>query len=231
MTGKSGRMEELPNADLAPCFYQLNEKELNLINKKKTQIIYERGESLFKQGAFAHHVLYVIEGLVKVYLQPGGKRNMNLSLAKQGDFLGFSSVFGNEFYTCSASALRESRVCMIDKHALKQVLMTNSAFALQITSRNYKFENQLLEIIKNLSYKQMQGKLASALCYLSLGELEFENVFESLTRQELADFAGITQESVVKFLKEFEREGLVKLSGKNIQIVDLPRLQMISKNG
>lgn len=231
MTGKSGRMEELPNADLAPCFYQLNEKELNLINKKKTQIIYQKGESLFKQGAFAHHVLYVIEGLVKVYLQPGGKRNMNLSLAKQGDFLGFSSVFGNEFYTCSASALRESRVCMIDKHALKQVLMTNSAFALQITSRNYKFENQLLEIIKNLSYKQMQGKLASALCYLSLGELEFENVFESLTRQELADFAGITQESVVKFLKEFEREGLVKLSGKNIQIVDLPRLQMISKNG
>ncbi|MFP4288529.1 MAG: Crp/Fnr family transcriptional regulator [Bacteroidales bacterium] len=224
-------MEELPNADLAPCFYQLNEKELNLINKKKTQIIYQKGESLFKQGAFAHHVLYVIEGLVKVYLQPGGKRNMNLSLAKQGDFLGFSSVFGNEFYTCSASALRESRVCMIDKHALKQVLMTNSAFALQITSRNYKFENQLLEIIKNLSYKQMQGKLASALCYLSLGELEFENVFESLTRQELADFAGITQESVVKFLKEFEREGLVKLSGKNIQIVDLPRLQMISKNG
>ncbi|MFW6352391.1 MAG: Crp/Fnr family transcriptional regulator, partial [Bacteroidota bacterium] len=148
-------MEELPNADLAPCFYQLNEKELNLINKKKTQIIYQKGESLFKQGAFAHHVLYVIEGLVKVYLQPGGKRNMNLSLAKQGDFLGFSSVFGNEFYTCSASALRESRVCMIDKHALKQVLMTNSAFALQITSRNYKFENQLLEIIKNLSYKQM----------------------------------------------------------------------------
>jgi len=118
MTGKSGRMEELQNEDLAPCFYQLNEKELNLINKKKTQIIYERGESLCKQGAFAHHVLYVIEGLVKVYMQTGGKRNINLSIAKQGDFLGFSSVFGNEFYTCSASSLRESRVCMIDKHAL-----------------------------------------------------------------------------------------------------------------
>ncbi len=231
MTGKSGRKAVLQNVDLAPCFHQLNEKELELINKKKTQIIYEKGEVLFKQGAFAHHVLYVIQGLVKVYLQPGGKRNINLGLAKQGDFLGFSSVFGNEMYTCSSTAMRESRICMIDKHALKQVLMTNSAFAMQITSRNYKFENQLLEVIKNLSYKQMQGKLASALCYLSTGELEFENVFESLTRQELADFAGITQESVVKFLKEFEREGLVKLAGKNIQILDLAKLQMISKTG
>lgn len=231
MTAENIQRLYLKNSELSPCFHHLNDKELDLINKKKTQLIYEKGENLFKQGAFAPHVLYILEGLVKVYIHTGGKRHMSLSIAKQGDFLGFSTIFGSETYNCSALALRESRICMIDKHALKQVLMTNSLFAMQITSRNYRFESQLLEIIKNLSYKQMQGKLASALCYLSSNDFEFEHIFESLTRQDIADFAGITLESAVRFLKEFERDGILKLEGKNIKIKERERLQFLSKNG
>lgn len=221
----------LQNTVLSECFHLLSEKELEIINSKKTQLVYERGETLFKQGAFAPYVLYIIEGLVKVYLQTGGKRQINVNIAKTGDFLAYSSVFGNEHYNFSAMAIKESRICMIDKEALKTVLLQNPAFAMQITSRNQRVENQLLEIIKNLSYKQMRGKLASALCYLSSAEFSYEKIFESLTRQDIADFAGITQESAVKFLKEFEREKLLKLEGKDIVINDRTRLQLISKTG
>jgi CRP/FNR family transcriptional regulator len=77
----------------------------------------------------------------------------------------------------------------------------------------------------------MRGKLASALCYLSSQEFLYEKIFESLTRPDIADFAGITQESAVKFLKEFEREKLLKLEGKDIVIKDRTKLQLISKTG
>ncbi len=221
----------LQNAVLSECFHLLNEKELELINTKKTQLLYEKGETLFKQGAFAPYILYIIEGLVKVFLQTGPKRHINVNLAKTGDFLAYSSVFGNEYYNFSAMALKDSRICMIDKEALKQVLLQNPAFAMQLTSRNQRIENQLLEIIKNLSYKQMRGKLASALCYLSSPEFLYEKIFENLTRQDIADFAGITQESAVKFLKEFERESLIQLIGKDIIISEREKLQIISKTG
>lgn len=221
----------LPTSELSGCFLHLTEEEMALINKKKTQLLYEKGENLFKQGAFAPFVLYVLEGLVKVYIQTGARRQINVNIARAGDFLAFSSVFGNETYNYSAMALKDSRICMIDKVALKEVLMRNSAFAMQITSRNYRVENQLLEIIKNLSYKQMRGKLATALCYLSSEEFLSENIFETLTRQDIADFAGITQESAVKFLKELEREDLLKLEGKNISITNREKLKMISKTG
>lgn len=210
---------------------QLIAENLNIGDGQKAKITYLRGEQIFKQGAFAPYVIYIVSGLVKVYLQTGYKKQINITLAKAGDFLAFASVFGENVYTYSAQALRVSEICMIEKESLKAALLNNPEFALQITSRNYRIESLLLETIKNLSYKQMRGKLASSLLYLSQEEFAGENVFEYLTRQDLADFASVSTESAIKFLKEFEKEGIVNLNGKNIQLIDLAKLEQISKNG
>ena len=77
----------------------------------------------------------------------------------------------------------------------------------------------------------MRGKLATAILYLSGEEFTDENLFQYLTRQDIADFASVTLESAIKFLKEFEKEGLVKLDGKNITVLKENELRMISKNG
>jgi len=221
----------LETAVLSECFLYLSAAELELLNRKKTQLLYQKGETLFKQGAFAPYILYIIDGLVKVYIETGAEKQIIVNLARTGEFLAFSSVFGNENYSYSATALRSTKVCMIDKDAIRQVLMLNPKFAMQITTRNMVIENRLIEIIKNLSYKQMRGKLASALCYLSSDDFIYEGIFGSLTRQDIADLAGITLESAVKFLKEFERDGILTLEGKDIQIRDKSRLEWLSKTG
>lgn len=210
---------------------QLLAENLNIGDVHKTKITYLRGEQIFKQGAFAPYIIYVVSGLVKVYLQTGYEKQINIAFAQAGDFLAFASVFGESVHTYSAQALKESEICMIEKESLKSALLSNPEFALQITSRNYRIESLLLETIKNLSYKQMRGKLASSLLYLSREEFAGENVFDYLTRQDLADFASISTESAIKFLKEFEKEGIVNLNGKDIQIVDVVKLEQISKNG
>ncbi|MCF6185837.1 MAG: Crp/Fnr family transcriptional regulator [Bacteroidales bacterium] len=137
------------------------------LSEHKTQITYLKGENIFKQGAFAPYVIYVVKGLIKVYLQTGYDKQINISLAKTGDFLAFSSIFGENIHTYSTQALKDSVICMIEKESLKQILIDNPEFALEITSKNYKNEGHLFEIIKNISYKQMRGKLASGVLYLS----------------------------------------------------------------
>lgn len=199
------------------------------ITENKTRISYLKGETIFKQGAFAPYVLFVVRGLIKVYLQTGFEKQINLSLAKTGEFLAFSSIFGENIHTYSAQALKDSLICMIEKESLKKILLNNPDFALEVTSKNYLNERHLLEIIKNISYKQMRGKLASSLLYLSHEDFLKENIFQFLTRQEIADFASISTESAIKFLKEFEKEKLVKLKGKNIEIIDRKKLETISK--
>ncbi|HET55354.1 MAG TPA: Crp/Fnr family transcriptional regulator [Ignavibacteria bacterium] len=212
------------------CFQFLIPDDLEFINSKKKQVTYLKGEQIFKQGAFAPYVLYVVEGLVKIFLQSGSIRQLNITLAKQGEFMAFTSVFDNDVYNYSAMALKDTTICMIDKSALRQLLLKNPDFALRITSRNCKNENRYLEIIKNISFKQMRGKLASTLLYLSDASPE-ENIYEYLTRQDIADFASITVESAVKFIKEFEKEGLLKLNGKEIEILERRKLMEIELRG
>ncbi len=213
------------------CFQNLSSEDLSYLNEKKTQIKYLKGETIFKQGAFAPHVLFVNQGLVKVYLQTGANKQINIRLAKQGDFMAFSSVFGENTYYYSSVTLTDSTICMIEKEAIKNLLLKNPDFAMQITSKNYKNEYRYLEIIKNISYKQMRGKLASALLYLSSDDFKEENIFQQLTRQDIADFASITIESAVKFLKEFEKEKIIELDGKDIKILKSEEIESISKNG
>ena len=202
-----------------------------IIHVNKKRLTYQHGENLFKQGAFAPYVMYIIDGLVKVYLQTGPDKQINIRLARAGDYLAFSTVFEQSVYSYSTVALKNSTVCMIDKKSLSEVLLTNPEFAMRITSRNANHQLQLLEIIKNISYKQMRGKLASALIYLSTDAFLQEEVFQYLTRHDIADFAAISTESAIKFLKEFEKEGIIALDGKNITIVDAKKLTILSEHG
>lgn len=213
------------------CFQYLYPDELEFINSKKTQISYLKGENIFKQGAFAPYVLYVVDGLVRVFVQVGSNRQLNIRLSKQGDFMAFSSIFGDNVYNYSAVAIRDSTICMIDKSALMQLLIKNADFAMRITTKNCQNEGRYLDIIQNISYKQMRGKLASALLYLSANDFLEEGVFQYLTRQDIADFASITIESTVKFIKEFEKERIIELNGKDIKIINKDKLVEIGRRG
>ena len=216
----------------ASCFSVLSNTQLNIIQDKKAQVSYLKGENIIKHNAPATHVIYVISGLVRVYLQSEGQsKQANLRLAKSGDFMAFSSVFGKSTYPYSAIAMTDTLVCMVDKEALKEVLMDNPDFGMLITTRNYQLEQRYLDIISNLSFNQMRGKLASALLYLSSDEFEKEDVFLNFTRQDIADFASITVESAIKFIKEFEKEKIIQIINKNIEIISTEKLQLLSKKG
>lgn len=213
------------------CFHLISREEFESLHRKQTELTYERGEHIFKQDAFAPHVLFIQTGLVKVYLQTGARKHLNLWIARSGDFLAFSTIFGKDTYPYSAVALKDSELMMIEKESLKSLLRSNPEFALRITSKNYGTEQHLLNIVTNLSYKQMRGKLASSLLYLSEDPLQKEEVFSCLSRQDIADFASISVENVVRFLKEFEQDGIVELEGKNIVIADREKLSLVSNNG
>jgi CRP/FNR family transcriptional regulator len=66
----------------------------------------------------------------------------------------------------------------------------------------------------------MNGRMAETLLYLETFRPEFPEIFQILSRKELADFAGISTESAVKLLKNFEKDGLIELKDKDIIILN-----------
>jgi CRP/FNR family transcriptional regulator len=80
-------------------------------------------------------------------------------------------------------------------------------------------------------YKQMNGRMADTLLYIDSLKNEKPEIFQLLSRKDLADFAGISTESAVKLLKTFEKDGLIKLKEKDIQIINQNELLEISRKG
>lgn len=215
----------------APCFQMLTEDEARLVKASKTQVLFRKGENLTKQGAFASYVLFILTGYAKLYVEGNGKYNHNLRIIKPGEFVGLSSVFGKNTFNYSCVALSDTQVFVIEKDALAGISQQNGQFAYNLIRRYCEQNSVLFDAIRNLVYRQMNGRIADALLYLNPENFDGEDISALLTRKEIAEFAGLTTESTVKILKAFEKEGLIKLDDKRIELLDQARLNDISKNG
>jgi CRP/FNR family transcriptional regulator len=209
----------------------LTPEEVILVSASKTQVLFRKGDSLTKQGAFASYVLFVITGLAKQYLENETTSNYNLRIIKSGEFIGLSAVFSKNTFNYTSVAITDCQVFLIEKEAILKVVKQNGLFAFNIIKRYCEQNADLFSTIQNLHYKQMNGRLADALLYLDNLKSENSEIFQLLSRKDIAEFAGISTESTVKLLKAFERDGLIKLNEKNINIVNHDTLMEISKRG
>jgi CRP-like cAMP-binding protein len=215
----------------APCFQMLSAEEVELVSASKTQVGFRKGDHLTKQGAFASYVLFVINGLARQYLEGDQSRNYNLRIIRPGEFVGLSAVFTKNTFNYSSVALTDCQVFLVEKDAVAQLTKNNGRFGFNIIKRYCEQNNDLFGTIRNLLYKQMNGRMADTLLYLDGLKSEYSDIFQLLTRKDIADFAGITTESAVKLLKSYEKDGLIRLHEKDVSIVDPYKLLEISRKG
>ena len=213
------------------CFKKLIPSELEFINQNKTQILYRKGENICKQGAFASYVLYISDGLVRLYLESPNNKNINLKILKTSEFIGLSSIYGDNIYNYSTVALKDSFVCLIEKDSFRKLLTDNGHFASEIIKWYCENEKQLFNKIQSLGNKQMHGRLADTLLYLNDDSFAHLNLFSTLSRKDIAEFAGLSTESTVRLLTELKNDNIIDISGKEIKILNQNLLKDISKRG
>jgi CRP/FNR family transcriptional regulator len=213
------------------CFQKLIPSELEFINHNKTQIKYLKGENICKQSAFASYVQYIADGLVKIYIEDQRNKNINVRISRSSEFIGLSAIFGDNIYNYSAIALKDSTICLIEKDSFKKLLIDNGMFASEIIRWHCEKEKQLFEKIKSLGNKQMHGRLASTLLYLCGDDFREDDLFASLTRKDIADFACISTEGTVRLLTELKNDKIIDIQGKRIEILNKETLKQISIRG
>ncbi len=215
----------------APCFQMLSADEAALVKASKTQVLFRKNDLLTKQGAFASYVLFMIRGLATQYLEGDGTKNHNLRIIRPGEFVGLSTVFTKNTFSYSSVALTDCQVYLIEKDAIANVVKQNGQFGYSIIKRYCEQNTNLFDSMRTLLYKQMNGRMADALLYLDGLKEETPDIFQLLSRKDLADFAGISMESGVKLLKTFEKEGLIALHEKDIELLKHGALAEISRRG
>jgi CRP/FNR family transcriptional regulator len=213
------------------CFIQnVGKEEEEYYNIQKTHINYKKGETIIKEGSRVSNILYILDGLVKVYIE-GPNKNIIIKLLKSGDFIGLTSLYGDDTYYFSVAALSETKVCSIDQEAIKDLISQSCDFSREIASWYCHNYNIMLTKCLNLGLKQLNGKLANVLLYLNREEFKSIDIFSFITRKDLAELSGMAIESVARILSEFNDEKIILLKGKKIDILNLELLENISKNG
>lgn len=215
----------------APCFKMLSPEEVEVVRASKTQVLFRKDDNLTKQGAFASYILFVIDGYAKQYLEGDGTKNFNLRIIRPGEFVGLSAVFSENTFNYSSVALTDCHVFLVEKEAIGKVVKQNGMFGFNIIKRYCEQNTNLMNTVRNLMYKQMNGRMADTLLYIDSLKIEKEEIFQLLSRKDLADFAGISTESAVKLLKMFEKDGLIELRDKDLKILKYDALLEISKRG
>ncbi|MBW8333000.1 MAG: Crp/Fnr family transcriptional regulator [Prolixibacteraceae bacterium] len=215
----------------APCFQTLTNDEVELVRASKTQVLFRKGDNLTKQGTFASYVLFVMKGLARQYIEGDNAKIFNLRIIKPGEFVGLSSVFARNTFNYSSVALTDCQVFLVEKEAIAQIIRQNGTFGLGIIRRYCEQNSNLFDTLRTVMYKQMNGRIADTLLYIDSLKAENPEIFQLLSRKDVADFAGISTESAVKLLKSFEKDGLIELNEKDISILNHGNLTEISRRG
>jgi CRP/FNR family transcriptional regulator, polysaccharide utilization system transcription regulator len=213
------------------CFEKLSDEEARLLESNSVRIKYRKKEIICKQGSFVSHVMYVEEGLTKVFLDDGTK-SLVLKIIPSGNLLGLSSASEeNNIFQYSAMAYVDSVIKLIDIKTFRQLLGRNAAFAKEVIDILSANSVQIYGRFFCLTHKQAYGRLADILLCLANRIFKSEEFQLPLSRKDLAELSGMTSETVTRMLKKFNEDGLISLEGKSFRIIDYQRLQKISEVG
>ena len=85
--------------------------------------------------------------------------------------------------------------------------------------------------MRDLAHMQVKGRIAQSLLALQekFGVTTEGFIDISLSRQDLAFFAGTTYETVFRIMNEFASDQLVALDARNITILDAEKLAVYTK--
>lgn len=213
------------------CFDVLTEEELAMVEGNQVTIDYKKGEIVCKQGAQASHIIILQKGLVKAYLE-GNPRDLILTIMPSGQLIGLPAIFeGNNVFLYSVSTYVDSEVKMINIDLVKQLIRSNAGFASRIinvlnenTAQNYGRFFSLLQ-------KQLHGRMADILLCLSQRIFKSDAFYLPLSRNDLGELTGMSTESVIRIFKDFKDNALISVQGKTIELLDTPKLEMISEKG
>lgn len=193
---------------------------------------YKKGELLFLEGEKAETLFIVNEGKLKLYKYTKTGREQILYLLKEGDCWGELQLLYETNFDCSAKVLEDCYVSTIKKADFQRLMLKNPEMSLKLLGVVGKRLDHLEQMAMMLADNDSDAKLAYLLLKLAdeYGIRLEDRVSVSLpmTREEMANYTGLTKETISRKLKLFSNQGLIEVIGhKKIDVLDYDYLMSL----
>ena len=212
-------------------FSSLDDATIQKLCDQKEEQIFRKGETIHHEGDKISYFKYLKSGLVKLYRKTPSGDEQVVTITKPFEFVSNISIFSEDRYKYSVSAVEDSVICAIKLDFIKELLLKNAAFAMGLLSKVAKVNEKIISQTLDIRQKNLVGRVAYILLYFT-NEIYNTQVFDlPVSRKEIADYIGMSTANVIRTLSDFKKEGIIRVFGKTIEIVDIRRLEIMSKIG
>ena len=190
---------------------------------------YRKGEVIFEEGDEGRGFFVVKFGRVKVYkLSTEGKEQI-LHFFGDGEHFAEVPVFDGQCFPASAAAVEKSELLFFPRTDFLALLEQHPTLAIAMLAVSARHLRRMAQIIENLSFKEVPGRLAVYLLYLSDRNGKGEEVELDMTKTQLAAFLGTIPETLSRVFAKMSQDGLIAIEGSKIQLLNRDRLTVLAE--
>jgi len=208
----------------------LTDEEIDKLSVNCALVSFRKGEALIRQGTFSTNVAYLRKGLVKIHIA-GPYYEQIVRIVKAPSYMALPTTFGDKINQYSVTVLEDSEVCFIDVGTFRYLLAKNPDFSYEIMIELCRNELENFYRCANRTQKQIRGKIADMLLEMS-DHIYQSNTFSlPVNQEEIGNLIDSSRESVSRIMNEFEKDGILSISGRKITLLNKGSLTMISAKG
>jgi CRP/FNR family transcriptional regulator len=214
--------------DNVPLFKGLPREQLDKLARIAAFRTVKRGEIVFSDGEEANGFYVVVRGRVKVYkLSPEGKEQV-LHIMEFPEPFGEVPVFAGGRFPANVQAIEEALLLFFPRSAFVELVRSDPSLAMNMLALLSARLRQFAGLIEGLSLKEVPGRLASYLIYLSDRTGGGAHLELDISKTLLANLLGTIPETLSRILARMTSEGLLEVEGRRITLRDRKRLEALS---
>ena len=213
-------MDERELLRTVPLFSELSDDAVVSLGRLASRRRYPRDTVVFFENEEGDCLFMILEGRIKVTILGDDGREIILTMLGPGDLFGEMALLDNEPRSATAIAVEESELLSLQRSDFQAVIGENpgiSAALIKVLSARLRRANHQ---ISTLALLDVYGRVARVILDMAREEgrrlKDGRIAFRRATHQEIANRIGTTRETVTRMLKDLERQGLVRVEGREI---------------
>ena len=200
------------------------DKDHELFKNKKKKI-FRAKNFIYLQYGSPTYLYYIKKGQVKTFKTNEDGKELITGLYKENEFFGYHSLLKEDEYSDSAIAVVETELNLIPKEEFHDLIKNRREVANEFIKMLSKEVMDKEKELLSLAYNSVKKRVADGLLkYFDKYSQEYSRGLQ-IPREDLANIAGTSTESVIRTLSEFKKDGLISSEGKTIYIQEEEELR------
>lgn len=208
--------------------------DLAAFQKIKRSLQYESRQTVFYEGHFCLGLYLLCAGRVKLTRSSARGQRRIVRILEAGEVIEKHAFGEKAIHEVTCETIEPSQICVIEKEPYLALIRRNGDLALKVIQLLSNELDMHMDQLDEFTFKTARQRLAGLLLDMSgqFGRKTGEGslVVPTLKREEVAEIAGVTIETVIRLLGALRDEGLVRIDGRTITLLNPDRLARIARH-